>query len=252
MVDGVRLVVVDVDGCITPGEAGAWDWQAVRAMQQINHRAHRNAAAPAITLCTGRQEPYVEALMQAIGGFVPCIYENGGGMYLPDGYRFLEHPAITAQMRKTLLAAKSRLFDSLVAAGLAYFQPGKEVSITCYPLPGTSLAALEQRIRLMLHDYEGTVTIHTSATCIDVTPAGIDKGAGVRWLAEQTLIPIEDMGGVGDSPSDLAFLGIVGACAAPANARPEVKNAVQYVSPYRNGRGVIDIIRHWQQSAPSP
>lgn len=250
MVDRVRLVVVDVDGCITPGEAGAWDWQAVRAMQQINNRTRRGAEEPAITLCTGRQEPYVEALMQAIGGFVPCIYENGGGMYLPDSYRFLEHPAVTAQVRKTLLAAKSRLFDSVVAPGLAYFQPGKEVSITCYPMPGTSLAALGQSIRAMLHDYVGAVTIHTSASCVDVTPAGIDKGTGVRWLAEQTDIPIEDMGGVGDSPSDLAFLGIVGASAAPANALPEVKNAVEYVSPFRNGRGVIDIIRHWQRTAP--
>jgi len=202
---------------------------------------------PALTLCTGRQEPYVEALMQAIGGFMPCIYENGGGMYLPDRYRFLEHPAITAQLRKTLATARARLFDGIVAPGLAYFQPGKEVSITCYPLSGTSLAALEQRIRATLHDLADALAIHTSATCIDVTPSGIDKGTGVRWLAEQTLIPIKDMGGIGDSPSDLAFLSIVGASAAPANALPEVAAAVQYVSPFRNGKGVIDIIQHWQQ-----
>jgi len=86
-------------------------------------------------------------------------------------------------------------------------------------------------------------------------PAGIDKGQGVRWLAELVGISLDDMAGIGDSPPDLSFLRIVGRAAAPANAHPEVKAAVGYVSPFRNGKGVVDIIRRWMrpdaQAAPS-
>jgi hypothetical protein len=70
----VQLAVVDVDGCLTPGEAGDWNWQALQAIQELNLRARRGESLPAVTLCTGRQEPYVEVLMQAIGAYVPGIF----------------------------------------------------------------------------------------------------------------------------------------------------------------------------------
>ena len=247
----IRLVVVDVDGCLTPGEGGAWDWEALGVLQDLNARARRGEAAPAITLCTGRQEPYVEAMMQAIGGFVPCVYENGCGLYLPDGYRFLEHQAITPEVRATLAAAKTRLYNDIVAPGLGYFQPGKEVSLSVYPAAGRGVRSMRQRIVASLSGLPETLTLHTSATCVDITPAGIDKGQGVRWLAEVTQIALQDMGGIGDSPGDLAFLRLVGASAAPANAMAQVKEHAHYVSPFRNGKGVVDIVAHWMQQTSS-
>lgn len=241
----VRLVVVDIDGCLTPGEGGAWDWDALRVLQTINQRARRGEAVPAITLCTGRQEPYVEIMMQAIEGYVACIYENGGGMYMPATYRFYEHAAITPSVRDVLGRAKARVREEVVARGLGYFQPGKEVSMSIFPLPGVSVSVLENAVRTALSGLGEAIAVRTSATCVDVTPAGIDKGVGLRWLADVIGIPIAQMGGVGDSPGDLAFLRLAGASAAPANALPQVKAAVQYVSPFEYARGVVDIVRRW-------
>jgi hydroxymethylpyrimidine pyrophosphatase-like HAD family hydrolase len=87
--------------------------------------------------------------------------------------------------------------------------------------------------------------VQASVSCVDVTPAGIDKGSGVRWLAEETGIMLSQMGGIGDSTSDLAFMGLVGRAAAPANATAEVKAAVHYVSASENGDGVVDILAQW-------
>ena len=241
----VRLAVVDVDGCLTPGEAGGWNWEALRAICEFNRRARRGQAMPAVTLCTGRQEPYVEVLMQAIGAHLPGIYENGCGLYFPDGYRFLEHPSITASVREALAAAKATLYRQVVASGLGYFQPGKEVSLTLYPQPGTSVDGLCRITADVLSMYEALFTIQASVSCVDVTPAGIDKGTGVRWLAEETGIPLVALGGIGDSTSDLAFLRLVGRSASPANASANVKAAVDYVSPCKNGDGVVDILRRW-------
>ncbi len=240
-----RLVLIDADGCLTPGEAGEWDWGVFQTIQDINRRAKRDGLLPAVTLCTGRQEPYVEALMQAIGGFVACIYENGCGLYLPDSYRFRDNPAITAEMRALLAEAKTALYEKVIAPGLGYFQPGKELSLTVYPAPGAGMRSLERAIRAALSSVPDTLTLQTSASCVDVLPAGIDKGQGVRWLAELVGISLDDMAGIGDSPPDLSFLRIVGRAAAPANAHPKVKACVDYVSPYANGGGVVDIIRRW-------
>jgi hydroxymethylpyrimidine pyrophosphatase-like HAD family hydrolase len=241
----VRLAVVDVDGCLTPGEGGSWNWKALQTIQELNRQAKQGEAVPAITLCTGRQEPYVEVLMQAIGGYLPCIYENGCGLYFPDSYRFIEHPDISTSSRETLAAAKMALYRQVVAPGLGYFQPGKEASLTLYPLPGTSVDHLYQVVKDVLSRHDGTLTIQASVSCVDVTPMGIDKGRGVRWLSAQTGMPLAHMGGIGDSTSDLKFLALVGHSAAPTNATAEVRAVVDYVSAFENGKGVVDILHHW-------
>ena len=245
----VRLAVVDIDGCLTPGEAGDWNWKALQVIRDLNQRAGQGEAVPAVTLCTGRQEPYVEVLMQAIGATWPGIYENGCGLYFPQDYRFVEHPSVTVAVREALAAAKATLYRQVVAPKLAYFQPGKEASLTLYPLPGTSVGRLYQAVVDALAGDDALFSLQASVSCVDVTPVGIDKGAGVRWLSQETGIPLVHMGGIGDSASDLKFLRLVGQSAAPANAVAEVTAAVDYVSPFKDGDGVVDVLRHWCEMA---
>ena len=241
----VHLVVVDIDGCLTPGEGGTWNWEALQALCEVNRQARQGKPVPAVTLCTGRQEPYVEVLMQAIGACMPGIYENGCGLYFPDEYRFVEHRLITAPVREALAAARVTLYRQVVVPGRGYFQPGKEASLTLYPRPGTSVDALYETVADVLSGHGAAFVVQASVSCVDVMPAGIDKGAGVRWLSEELVLPLADVGGIGDSPGDLTFLRLLGQSAAPANAAAEVKAAVDYVSPYKNGDGVVDIIHQW-------
>jgi HAD superfamily hydrolase (TIGR01484 family) len=241
----VRLAVVDVDGCLSPGEASDWDWEALQSVRDLNRRALQGEHVPAVTLCTGRQQPYVEVLMQAIGAHMPAIYENGCGLYYPDGYRFVEHPSISAATKDALATAKTTLRYRVVAPGLGYFQPGKEASLTLYPLPGTTLSHLREVVTDALAGRENLISIQTSVSCVDVTPAGIDKGTGIRWLSDETGIALAHLGGIGDSSSDLKFMCLVGHSGAPANASTDVKTAADYVSPLENGRGVVDILHRW-------
>ena len=241
----IRLAVVDVDGCLTPGEAGDWNWKALQSIQDLNRRAGRGEAVPAVTLCTGRQEPYVEVLMQAIAAHLPGIYENGCGLYFPDRYRFAEHPSITAETRQALVEAKSRIYREVVIPGLGYFQPGKEASLTLYPLPGIRASHLFQAVADVFADQGTLFAVQASVSCVDVTPAGIDKGTGVRWLSEETGIPLSQMGGIGDSISDLKFMCLLGHSAAPANATAEVQATVNYTSAFDDGDGVVDILHRW-------
>ena len=241
----MRLVVIDVDGCLTPGEGQAWNFEALKYIARLNRRAQKGATKLAVTLCTGRQEPYVEVLMQAIDAHRPGIYENGGGLYFPREYRFVENPLITPEMREVLVRIKATLLREIVETGLGHFQPGKEVSLTIYPLGQVSVHDLHLATIEALVTFNAGYVVQASASCVDVTPKGVDKGAGVRWLSQKTGIPLDRMGGIGDSASDLAFLSIIGRSAAPANAVDEVKAAVDYVSPYEDGDGVVDILRRW-------
>lgn len=241
----LRLVLLDVDGCLTPGEGGEWNWPALETIGDYNRRARQGAEVPAVTLCTGRQEPYVEVLMQAIGAHVPGIYEQGCGMYFPGEFRFAEHPDISPEKREALALSKGVVLAAVIDSGMAFFQPGKENSFSVYPLPGATVGQLEEAVVVAVAPYSELLEVHSSVSCVDVTPAGIDKGAGARWLSAETGIPLAAVGGIGDSPNDLPFLRLVGRSAAPANAAAPVRTAVDYVSPYEYAEGVLDILRHW-------
>ena len=241
----LRLVVIDVDGCLTPGEGQPWNFEVLKYVAQLNRKAQEDATELTVTLCTGRQEPYVEVMMQAIDAHLPGIYENGGGLYFPREYRFVENPLITAAMREALAGIKATLRRAIVETGLGHFQPGKEVSLSLYPLEQVTVHELYlATVEALATCQSGYIPLEAMA-CIDIVPRGVDKGAGVRWLSRETGIPLDQMGGIGDSASDLAFLSIIGRSAAPANAADEVKAAVDYVSPYEDGDGVVDILRRW-------
>jgi len=241
----VRLVVVDVDGCLTPGEGQPWNFKALGCVAQLNRESRHNPQVPAVTLCTGRQEPYVEVLMQAIDAHLPAIYENGGGLYFPQEYCFVENPLITPEMREALSGVKAALCQEIVETGRGYFQPGKEVSLTLYPTNHTPVHELHRIAIEVLTAQQARYTAQASVSCVDILPEGVDKGTGVKWLSDETGIPLAQIGGVGDSTSDLKFLRLVGHSAAPANATDEVKTAVDYISPYEDGDGVVDILRQW-------
>lgn len=242
----VRLAVVDVDGCLTPGVARDWNWAALHSIHGFNQRARRGEPVPAVTLCTGRQQPYVEVLMQAIGAFLPGIYENGCGLYFPEPYRFVEHPNLQGSTRESLASARAIIDRKVVASGLATFQPGRDLSLSLFPSPGMQV----DRLRGIVEDFLAksavpSMTVEASAACVDITPEGVDKGTALRWLAGELGIPLARIGGIGDARSDLRFLRLVGHPAAPANAATEVRATVSYVSPFPNGDGVVDILQRW-------
>jgi hydroxymethylpyrimidine pyrophosphatase-like HAD family hydrolase len=245
----VRVAVVDIDGCLIRDVGEEWNWAALQAVRDLNRRARQGEGVPAVTLCTGRPQPYVEVLMQAIAAFLPGIYEHGGGLYFPDRFRFAEHPSITAELRHSLGEARSRIQERLVAPGWGYFQPGKEVSLTLLPHDGVDVGALHARVNDLLAEEGLPLHAQLSTVCVDITPLGIDKGEGVRWLAREIGVPLAQMGGIGDSHSDLPFLRLVGRSAAPRNATAEVQAAVGYVSAHENGEGVVDILQRWSGTA---
>ncbi|HEX3848272.1 MAG TPA: HAD family hydrolase [Steroidobacteraceae bacterium] len=66
-----------------------------------------------------------------------------------------------------------------------------------------------------------------------------DKGAALRSMAEAAGVALARVAYIGDDVNDLSALAIAGWSAAPANAQPAVKAAVDCVLERRGGRGAV-------------
>lgn len=242
----IKLIVFDIDGVLTDGETKALDLDLLSDLAQMNQHARREPSGVAVTLCTGRPAQYVELMLQAIDGHLPGIFENGAGLYVPETYRFLPNPTLSDGA--VISAVRRRLEETIVSTGEAYFQPGKEYSITLFPNDPDNIGKLLVQTADVLGDLHLKVDLVYSTSCLNILPKGIDKGNGIRFLSDRTGYRPEEMLGVGDSDVDLQFLSLVGHSAAPVNANPEIKKAVEYVSPFRTSHGVRDILEHFDIS----
>jgi hydroxymethylpyrimidine pyrophosphatase-like HAD family hydrolase len=240
----IRLLLFDVDGVLTDGEARPLDLPLLASLAELNRRARLNPELPAATLCTGRPAPYVEVMLQGIDGHLPAIFENGCGLYFPAGYRFVPHPALAGGGR-AFAQVRERLRAALVETGRVFFQPGKEYSLSLFPLNGVTVDDLLPLATAALGPAAKTVNLVYSFSCLNVVPRGLDKGAGLRFLCERAGLGLEQVLAVGDSDVDLPLLSAAGYAAAPANANPAVQALADYVSPFPTTAGVRDILRHF-------
>jgi HAD superfamily hydrolase (TIGR01484 family) len=244
MKNTIKLIVCDIEGCLTPGKGKLLNLDALAAVRQYNRESKKQKYIPPITLCTGRSLPYVEAMMQAIEGYIPAISENGAGLYYPaeDDYRL--HPLITPQTKKQMAEAKNVIHEEIINTFKAKFEWGKDFIISINPPPDISIEIFFKIVQDTLRRHAIDLDITHSASAIDITPRGIDKFSGLQLLLGQLELAPEDVAGIGDTPGDFPVLKNVGFSAAPNNATNEVKQIVNYVSDYEDGDGVVDIIKH--------
>lgn len=238
----IRLMLLDVDGCLTAGEASPLDFDVLRQLQDLNRRAAEDPCIPALTLCTGRPEPYVELLVQALGGYLPAIWENGAGLYFPVEYRFRFHPLLDHARLDAFDQVTQLVTRALIRPGLAYRQPGKEVSISLYPTERSSIDQVEVLARQTLEPLREHYWVQGGLTCVEVLPVGIHKGSGVRWLLDLVGLAPDQVLGVGDGPGDLEIFRATGLAATPANGHASLKAAADFVAPRAWSAGVLDIL----------
>jgi hydroxymethylpyrimidine pyrophosphatase-like HAD family hydrolase len=240
----LRLVLADVDGVITRGEGLPAEIDVLERLAATNAAAFRDPRVPAVTLCTGRQAPYVELMAQLIGAFLPCIFEHGAGMFFPTAFRYEFDARLGPDYSARLARLRAALDEPLIQTGRAFVQPGKEATMTLYPLGETPLDELFAVAEATVARVSKTFSVARNVKGVEIRPHGIDKGSGARRIAELLEIPLEAMAGVGDSDPDLSFLQDIGIgfSAAPANATPAVRQAVNYVARAPFGAGLLEIV----------
>jgi len=247
----IKLFVSDIEGCLNLNEH-TYDLEALRWIRAANQLAREDNPIPFITVCSGRQHAFVEAITQIISGTLPAVFENGCGLYFPTRSLYEEyawHPLLSQpEVLSQFMKVRQKITEEVIASNQARRVPGKEIMLSLHPVPPVEIKEVYSIVTETLVKSQLVASITTSASAVDVTPTGIDKAAGVRWLLD-TLegvlsVKLANVAGVGDSVGDVAFLRIVGFSAAPANASEHVKSLVDYCSLWADGQGVADIIRH--------
>lgn len=241
----MKLIVLDVDGILAIGESHPFDLSLMQRLSKLNQQARHDDSIPAVTLNTGRPAPYVEAVVQAISGWQPALFESGAGLYYPQTNRSLQTPLMTQLDKEALNHMLAILDKELVQTGKAYWQLGKTVCHTLFANSPYTIDDITAEARHIIAQHSEQFIAVSAVIALNIQPKHIDKGTGLEWLAEVTNIDPSLMAGAGDSTADADFLKLIGYPAAPANATDNVKSVAKYVSPHAVTKGLHDILDYW-------
>lgn len=233
-----RAVATDLDGTIVraDGSITAATMAAIEAL---------DTAGIAVVVATARTLHGLSALPGLATGVSAWICCNGAVGYHPRSRAsFWQHEIPAAVLDPILTTVKGEFPDAgiglytgerwLLTANYAVIRgkkPHGPVDVTdrltgraalalgvCHPtLTSAELSALLHAIP----DVESKVTVSYGADDIlDITPAGIDKGTGLRDALGQLQIDAADCVAFGDALNDVPMFRIAGHSVAVANAHP--------------------------------
>ena len=80
---------------------------------------------------------------------------------------------------------------------------------------------------------------------LEFTAAGVDKGMGLKKLAELLSVPMESTIAIGDTENDLSIIQAAAVGVAMGNATDEVKKAAAYITDSNTEDGVAHAIAHF-------
>lgn len=219
----IKAVVFDIDGTLTDMKRRL-DPLAVEVFEKL-----RMLEVPAI-LATGNVHCFTRAAVIMLGTPHVFISENGGLVSYADG--------------------DIELLADLSLCEEAY-QRLKEV----YPLERhdsryrmTDLVLkrnfnVEEAIS-RIQEWGLPVDLLDSTFAVHITDRRVDKGKGLLKILDHLQLNKDEVAAVGDSISDLPLFHVAGFSAAVANALPDIKEAVDFVSPSKFGKGAYEIVEY--------
>lgn len=231
----VDAVLCDIDGCLCPETSAPMDAPALARIGALNREAIAQGRA-GLALCSGRPQPFVEAMARLLGCRLPCIAENGVWLYDPRTNAYDRDPAITPAHLAMVREAGAWVESQLGPRGIV-IQPGKTASISLYHPDAAYLRSIEGMVRTAFAACGWPFRISMTWFYINCDLAHISKGTGIDRWTHVTGIPRHRLAGVGDTPGDLAIADRVAFFACPANAHDEVKRRASWVAPEAEAAG---------------
>jgi HAD superfamily hydrolase (TIGR01484 family) len=231
-------LATDYDGTLATD--GKVDRATLNALEQWK------AAGRKSILITGRRLDDFHTVFSRFDLFDLVIAENGALLYRPadQSEQTLSEPppdAFIQQLQERILQAEQPQtvpgeFNKLVDdRGLQSLAIGRVIVATWTPHDVTVQEVIQE---LGIRDLQ----IIMNKGAVMILPVGVDKGLGLRAAAQELQLPLDSIAGVGDAENDTAFLALCGYSVAVANALPELKEQVDWVSKGDRGAGVVELI----------
>ncbi|MEN9504190.1 MAG: hypothetical protein RI958_116 [Actinomycetota bacterium] len=260
--DDVRLIATDLDGTLL-GRDGALSTRSTDAVR---------AAADAgivVVFASGRPPFMVEPLLAGLGDAVSYgVLANGSVVCtLPDqdvlrSVRF-ELSMVTEVVTQLRRIDQRYGFALATDAGFAH-QPGFARRMPAVDMPPpvddvlVAMSGAREATKLMafhddhpshellgllpgMLDLDVSVT-HMGADCVEIGPAGIDKGVGLAWLCDHLGVPAAHVMAFGDEFNDHEMLRWAGYSVAMSTAHEATKSLCDEVTLSGADDGVAVVI----------
>lgn len=236
-------VICDIDGCLGPERASEpLNTVAMARIAEHNHLAESRGDRPVVTLCTGRPQPYAEAICRSIANTtLPIVCEMGVWLWWPTDNRYDRDPALTESDLHAVHEASEWIEHTFGPRGVVQ-QPGKTGSISLYHPDTAYLKSLDPQLRDEFARRNWPFRVSATWLWVNIEPAKVSKATGIERLIAATGLTKDRLAGIGDTVGDKAIRDHVAFFACPANAQPELKQHADYISPHHEIEGVLDIL----------
>ncbi|HZE35621.1 MAG TPA: HAD-IIB family hydrolase [Candidatus Eisenbacteria bacterium] len=210
------VLACDFDGTVATD--GTVRDETLAALQRLRDSGRK------LILVTGREIDDLLKVFPRIDIFDRVVAENGALLYRPANR---EH--------KTLGEAPSpKLVEALRGRGISPLSVGHCIVSTWQPH--------ESKVLETIRDLGLELQVIFNKGAVMILPSGVNKATGLEAaLLELGLSPHNSVG-VGDAENDHALIRLCECGVAVANALPLVRERADWVTPSRNGEGVVELI----------
>jgi hydroxymethylpyrimidine pyrophosphatase-like HAD family hydrolase len=240
-----QLFIADIDGCL--GEAcQPYGLDGVRALSELAAEAgapDANDERPAVSLCSGRAYPYVEAVTQMLDLRAPVLFESGGGMFDLREAEVTWNPTFTDETERALNEVGRWLREEITPNSPLMFDYGKRTQRGVVGDDRESIAEAAPRVRAHAERRHDELCAYATSVSVDVLAEGITKRQALAWIADHLSLDLNEVAYIGDTEGDLGALASVGRSFAPANAEASVREAVDHVTDAPQIEGTLEAYR---------
>ena len=264
----IRLIATDIDGTLL---------NSALQIPERNLRAIHAAQEKGITVAisSGRFPENVYVLLEDYGLRCPIIGTNGADVIDENLNRLSEtfiapEPAMLALEQLIRLGSDFFMFSKQAVctsretrkhhSELSFGERIRAMGFTYYHGPKEAEMVAEQgmvhkffvcdnvplyQVREALRRIPGIDLTQSSACNVEVMPSGVDKGVGVRALADSLGIPMEQVMALGDEGNDIPMLRAAGYGVAMGNGSPEAKAAARFITDTNDCCGFAKAIEQY-------
>ncbi|MCH8568497.1 MAG: HAD-IIB family hydrolase [Balneolales bacterium] len=219
----ISLFVLDIDGCISmPFETP--EWEALTELRRLNDLSKTDKNIPPLSICSGRPQPYVEAVGQWLGMYRPLIFESGGGMFNPEDVSVSWPDILTDEKERQIAEIRSWVYRDIInpTAG-ASGEFTKRTDVGIIHTNEAEIIKMFNKVCERVAREHPNFEVHRTEISINIIMSGANKGTGLNWLARKCGISLEEIAYIGDSGGDIPALKVAGMKFTPSNGIDELK-----------------------------
>lgn len=226
----IKLFITDLDGCMAHPFISP-NWKAVTRIRELIAESNEDDTIPAMTICSGRPFPYVEAVGQWLGVEAPMLFESGAGIYDIKVNKITWNPHFNDEAKQAVEEIKEWLVSTLIPNyDGTYPEFAKYTDAGLVNPDPSKIAMMHQEVLNHMDGKYPMFEVHATDVSVNIILKKANKGHGIKMLCDQLDLDLDEVAYIGDSSGDLPGLTIVGRSYAPVNAKSFVKDKVDVVT----------------------